>query len=132
MFLRAGDEQGSYFRDTAPLGLAVPGETLFQDHHPFKLAIPFPGEQRPRSEVDPIPRRRASRDEETALMRIERLALRLTNDAQRLFVGRCHVAVRRARAVYALRIFKPPRRPRASAGLENRGELDGPKRTACA
>ena len=26
----------------------------------------------------------------------------------------CHVAMRRARAVYALRIFKPPRRPRAT------------------
>jgi len=28
--------------------------------------------------------------------------------------GRCHVAMRKARAVYALRIFKPPRRPRAT------------------
>ena len=28
--------------------------------------------------------------------------------------GHCHVAMRRARAVYALRIFKPPRRPRAT------------------
>ena len=27
---------------------------------------------------------------------------------------RCHIAVRRAREVYALRIFKPPRRPRAT------------------
>src|SRR5208283_6207433 len=26
----------------------------------------------------------------------------------------CHVAMRRARSVYALRIFKPPRRPRAT------------------
>ena len=29
-------------------------------------------------------------------------------------VWRCHVAMRKARAVYALRIFKPPRRPRAT------------------
>ena len=28
--------------------------------------------------------------------------------------GHCHVARRRARVVYALRIFKPPRRPRAT------------------
>ena len=28
--------------------------------------------------------------------------------------GRCHVAMRKARAVYVLRIFKPPRRPRAT------------------
>jgi basic membrane lipoprotein Med (substrate-binding protein (PBP1-ABC) superfamily) len=27
--------------------------------------------------------------------------------------GRCHIAVRRARENYALRIFKPPRRPHA-------------------
>jgi hypothetical protein len=29
------------------------------------------------------------------------------------FRGRCHIAVRRARENYALRIFKPPRRPHA-------------------
>ncbi len=28
--------------------------------------------------------------------------------------GRCHIGLRRAREVYALRIFKPPRRPHAT------------------
>ena len=32
----------------------------------------------------------------------------------KLFEGHCHVAMRKARVVYALRIFRPPRRPRAT------------------
>jgi len=41
--------------------------------------------------------------------------------------GRCHVAMRKARAVYALRIFKPPRWPRAtwlSPRRVARGEIE--------
>ena len=40
---------------------------------------------------------------------------------------RCHVAMRKARAVYALRIFKPPRRPRATWSSPRRvarGEIE--------
>ncbi len=35
-------------------------------------------------------------------------------DPAKTSTGHCHVAMRRAREVYALRIFKPPRRPRAT------------------
>ena len=41
--------------------------------------------------------------------------------------GHCHVAARRAREVYALRIFKPPRRPRATWSSPRRvarGEIE--------
>ena len=44
-----------------------------------------------------------------------------------LYPGRCHVAMRKARAVYALRIFKPPRRPRATWSSPRRvarGEIE--------
>ena len=40
---------------------------------------------------------------------------------------RCHVAMRKARGVYALRIFKPPRRPRATWSSPRRvarGEIE--------
>src|SRR5208283_2400675 len=41
--------------------------------------------------------------------------------------GRCHVAMRKARAVYVLRIFKRPRRPRATWSSPRRvarGEIE--------
>src|SRR5208337_1761933 len=41
-------------------------------------------------------------------------ALRRIGPAADAVPGHCHVAMRRARAVYALRIFMPPRRPRAT------------------
>ena len=43
------------------------------------------------------------------------------------FIGHCHVAMRRARAVWALRIVKPPRRPRATWSSPRpvaRGEIE--------
>src|SRR5271166_4009893 len=49
-------------------------------------ADPATGEQRPRSQAGSFPRCRNPRLERTPVRRFERLALRLTQDAQRLFV----------------------------------------------
>ena len=43
---------------------------------------------------------------------------------------RCHIAVRRARENYALRIFKPPRRPHAMCSSPQRGSYAGKSVTA--
>ena len=70
----------------AAIGLAVPGETLVQDHHSFELAVPFAGEQRPGSKLGPFTGRRDPSGERSIARRSKRLALRLPDDAQRLLV----------------------------------------------
>ena len=59
---------------------------------------------------------------------IEITALEIRHDRQnRDIARRCHVAMRKARAGYALRIFKPPRRPRATWSSPRRvarGEIE--------
>jgi len=70
----------------AAIGLAVPDEALVQDDHPLELAVPFAGEQRPRSQLCPIPCCWGSRCGGLAVKRIGRPALWSTKDAQRFLV----------------------------------------------
>ena len=70
----------------AGIGLAVPGEALFQDRH-LQLALPLADQQRSRSEIGPLARLGDAGFKRTAFGGVESSAFRLANDAQRRFVG---------------------------------------------
>src|SRR5271166_4263105 len=79
---------GHRFRDLgkAGIGLAIPGEALLQDRHPFQLAFPFTDQNCSRSQIGPLPRRWDASFKQTDFRGVGSLAFRLTNDAQRRFV----------------------------------------------
>ena len=81
---RAGHRFGDL--GEAAIGLAIPGEALFQDRHPFQPAFPFTDQHCSRSQIDPLPRRGDASFKQTAFRGVGSLASRLTNDAQRCVV----------------------------------------------